>query len=203
MPGPSNVTNVHNDVKDIRCITQSDTESNDEADLDYAPLESDTSSNSESDIDDASDDNVNSDDDPYRCPTPTLHMGEVVPLNVIDAQQQQPSEVTTSSRKIARNKRMAGKEYVGYVRKSNKIKQNQIRPARVQGVICSSLFCAKSKFRHCSDFSSEERENMFLNFWAMTWEQKELYINNLIECIPIKHHKVDDGYRRQTRKLII
>lgn len=34
----------------------------------------------------------------------------------------------------------------------------------------------------------------------MTWEQKELHISNLIECIPIKRPKVDDGSRRQMTK---
>lgn len=56
---------------------------------------------------------------------------------------------------------MTGKEY-DWVR--TKEKQNQVRQARVQGVTCSSTLCVKSKLRHCSEFSPEERENMFDTF---------------------------------------
>lgn len=103
-----------------------------------------------------------------------------------------------SKRDQARLRRENGESYLGYRKRASKIKQNAERPARQQKPPCVSTFCVKSSRRHCNLFPVNERPALFKKFWLMKWEQKQMYIGNLIEETGIKQRKVNaESSRRQ------
>ena len=83
---------------------------------------------------------------------------------------------------------MEGEAYLGYKRsKDGKVTHDTGREARKLGPQCTSQMCKNSKVRGCNLISNEKREHIFQAFWkSMTWEQRNVYILNLIDFIPTK-----------------
>lgn len=73
---------------------------------------------------------------------------------------------------------MRGEEYVGYSKPRNeKMRQDQIRPAKQMGEACSSDFCRKSKFRGCNHFEEEIRQSIHTYFWKnLNWGERKMYV---------------------------
>lgn len=46
--------------------------------------------------------------------------------------------------------------------------------------MCTSLYCIKSKLRHCNSFLEHERQLMFDNFWKCSWEEKRTFCINMV-----------------------
>lgn len=78
----------------------------------------------------------------------------------------------------AQRKRMRGEEYLGYSKPQNeKMRQDQIRPAKQMGEACSSDFCRKSKFRGCNHFEEEIRQSIHTYFWKnLNWGERKMYV---------------------------
>lgn len=80
-----------------------------------------------------------------------------------------------------KKKRMKGEEYIGYTRsKDGVVEHNTIRGKRVMGSKCDSDFCKKASNRFCHLFTEEIRQSIFDKFWDMNWDQKRLFIANMV-----------------------
>ena len=81
---------------------------------------------------------------------------------------------------------MEGKTYTGF---SPSGEQNECRRARKMKQACNSPCCTKSATRHCNEISEEERQKCFDKYWKeLNWEQKKLFVSNLIDVDEKKHH---------------
>ena len=92
-----------------------------------------------------------------------------------------------------------GESYLGYSRSTNgTIKQNVERTARSLKLCCNSNeFCKRSGKRNCPLFTLEKRQDIFNNFWKMTWEQKKIYVLSLVVYQQKKRCYVTGPSRRQ------
>ncbi|GLD75473.1 uncharacterized protein AKAME5_002680700, partial [Lates japonicus] len=94
-------------------------------------------------------------------------------------------------RQVIKEKRRKGESY--------KNATGQERQAKTMGPPCTSQHCLRSKKRSCELLSEEERTAIFNNFWAMpSWETRKLYIQTLVEHVPIKQKKGGVSSRRKT-----
>ncbi|KAM3609180.1 uncharacterized protein V6R79_010766 [Siganus canaliculatus] len=94
-------------------------------------------------------------------------------------------------RQVIREKRLKGESY--------KNAAGQEKQAKNMGPPCTSQHCLRSKKRSCELLSEEERTAIFNNFWAMpSWETRKLYIQTLVEHVPIKQKKGGVSSRRKT-----
>ena len=90
--------------------------------------------------------------------------------------------------------RMEGKTYTGF---SPSGEQNECRRARKMKQACNSPCCTKSATRHCNEISEEERQKCFDKYWKeLNWEQKKLFVSNLIDVDEKKHHTTQGESRR-------
>lgn len=82
---------------------------------------------------------------------------------------------------INKTKRMMGEEYIGYTRsKDGVVKHNIKRKRRKLGPKCTSNFCKKASTRCCNLLTEDTRKSIFEKFWNMSWEQKRLYVLNMV-----------------------
>lgn len=79
-----------------------------------------------------------------------------------------------------REMRMTGDEYICFQRKGNKIKHNVMRPARKLQPTCTSTFCMKASNRFCSNFSDNQRLQIFNHFWSVSWDEKKTYVSSMV-----------------------
>lgn len=80
-----------------------------------------------------------------------------------------------------KSQRMTGQAYIGYNRK--KIDEKMIvtkssvqTEERKLGPTCNSKMCEQSKNSFCKDFLEDIRQNIFCNFWKLTWPEKEVFV---------------------------
>lgn len=106
---------------------------------------------------------------------------------------------TISKRDQARPLREKGLYYLGYSKQNSKIKQNVDRPALQQRPACRSRFCIQSSLRQCNNFPENQRPALFKKYWAMKWDQKQIYICDLVEEVTIKQRKTDETLSRRSR----
>lgn len=99
--------------------------------------------------------------------------------------------------------RMKGKGYLGYRRTPNKhIFHDVNRKARDMGPTCTNISCKKSSKRMCHRFSDEDRLNIFNYFWStLNWDQKKMYVNMLVNKVPVKQRKTEASVSRRTYTL--
>jgi len=62
--------------------------------------------------------------------------------------------------------------------------------------ICSSNVCLKSKNRFCSDFTEEQRQNIFDHFWNASWEEKETFVLGTVLVTEVKRKTTEENTRR-------
>lgn len=79
--------------------------------------------------------------------------------------------------------RMLGKGYVGFKRQNSKISHDVERGPRTQKPTCNSNKCKISKNRFCSSFTEENRKQIFEHFWKCTWDEKRLYVINMVRKV--------------------
>lgn len=106
----------------------------------------------------------------------------------------QPEEWQKNKEKMLR---MKGREYIGFSRTNNSVKQNIKRPARRLDNTCNSVsFCEKTEKRKCAVFPEADRKAIFDSFWDMSWEQKQMYVVSLVSYVPKKRCYVEGPSRR-------
>ncbi|KAJ4939628.1 hypothetical protein JOQ06_029072 [Pogonophryne albipinna] len=94
-------------------------------------------------------------------------------------------------RQVIKEKRLKGESY--------KNATGQERQPKTMGPPCTSQHCLRSEKRSCELLSEEERTDIFNNFWSMpSWETRKLYIQTLVENVPIKQKKGGVVSRRKT-----
>jgi hypothetical protein len=68
--------------------------------------------------------------------------------------------------------------------------KNKVGQERAPKTMGTSQQCLKSKKQSCELLTEEERTDIFNNFWSMpSWETRKLYIQTLVENVPIKQKK--------------
>ncbi|KAK5912625.1 hypothetical protein CesoFtcFv8_002479 [Champsocephalus esox] len=108
-------------------------------------------------------------------------------LNVISVQ----GYIIMWKRQVIKEKRLKGKSY--------KNATGQERQPKTMGPPCTSQHCLRSEKLSCELLSEEERTDIFNNFWSMpSWETRKLYIQTLVENVPIKQKKGGVASRRKT-----
>lgn len=93
---------------------------------------------------------------------------------------------------------MKGQEYMGFSTASGTFKHNSPKAGKQIGPMCSSAYCMKAKSRHCQEFDEETRKNLFKTFWNLTWESKQVFVNNHVSQIPIKRKRVEDSRKQHS-----
>lgn len=82
---------------------------------------------------------------------------------------------------LIKKQRMHGQKYVGYsLNEDRKIEHKKVREERKLGPKCESAFCKKANNRFCESFLEDDRKEIFKKFWEMDWEQKRVYIINMV-----------------------
>ncbi|KAG4073204.1 hypothetical protein HA402_013469 [Bradysia odoriphaga] len=140
---------------------------------------------------------------------PVLDLADFFPSNnvlhdsVVSGDDNIPNEIvravkikSMSKKEQARLQRESGTSYLGYSRSASKVVQDTVRPARNQGPSCFSSFCRKSSLRHCNLFTDDERAVLFEDFWEMSWQQKQMYVCQLMEEDDVKQHRTVRESRR-------
>lgn len=94
--------------------------------------------------------------------------------------------------------RMEGKQYLGYTRKNGVVHHNAIRKPRELGPTCQSRNCARSRKRFCSDFSENQRRELFVHFWSKTsWDQKKIFVASHVSRVNPKRKTTEGNSRRE------
>nr|CAH7760572.1 unnamed protein product [Callosobruchus chinensis] len=95
---------------------------------------------------------------------------------------------------------MNGMSYIGYTRdRKGKVFHNKERENRVMGPRCQSNKCMKYKNRFCINMSEDERNSIFKKFWEdMSWDQKKIYVSNLVQKKDIERKFVENSRRSST-----
>nr|CAI5850826.1 unnamed protein product [Callosobruchus analis] len=104
------------------------------------------------------------------------------------------------SREKAKIRRMIGMSYIGYTRdRKGKVFHNKERENRVMGPRCQSNKCMKYKNRFCINMSEDERNSIFKKFWEdMSWDQKKIYVSNLVQKKDIERKFLENSRRSST-----
>ncbi len=110
----------------------------------------------------------------------------------------------SSKRKINKEKRLAGVEYVGFSTTNDKMKQDKPKKAREMGPSCSSKYCDKSKVRHCNKFDDSTRSKIFKSFWNLPhWSAKQLLVQGLVKSVNVNMSRTKESRRKQTYKFFL
>ncbi|KAL3995807.1 RISC-loading complex subunit TARBP2 [Sarotherodon galilaeus] len=100
----------------------------------------------------------------------------------------------TWKKNVIKEKRLKGENY--------KNTMGQERPPKAMGPPCTSQHCFKSTTRSCELLTEVERRGIFNNFWSMpSWETRKVYIQTVVENVPIKQKKGGVDSRRTTSLL--
>jgi len=92
-----------------------------------------------------------------------------------------------------KQQRMSGEAYCSSLTDANGT--HIMQKPRVIGERCTSKRCSKS--RHCNDFSEEDRQRIFSNFWKdMDWGQRKVHVANLAEAHDVKRRTAEDTRRQ-------
>lgn len=106
-----------------------------------------------------------------------------------------------SKKKLAKKLREEGKPYTGYRRtKEGRVSHDVKRGMREMGTTCMSTFCKKSKFRNCDIINENQRKAIFKSFWEMSWDQRKVYISNMVGKGPVKRKRTvrNESHRQDT-----
>lgn len=55
----------------------------------------------------------------------------------------------------------------------------------------------------CFIFTEIDRENIFNDFWSMSWPEKKVYVNNLVTALPVQRPRgrTSDGESKRAQSL--
>lgn len=71
---------------------------------------------------------------------------------------------------------MEGKAYLGFRKEEQHYIQDVFREERHIKSTCNSKFCEKSKYRHCSQFTGEQRIEIYERFWKLNWGERKAFV---------------------------
>ncbi|XP_055956576.1 uncharacterized protein LOC130012503 [Patella vulgata] len=99
--------------------------------------------------------------------------------------------------------RMHGKPYMGLVHNDGHYKYAAKRSGKtLKPSSCTSKCKAPNPNKFCSKFTEDDRRSLFEAFWKMSWDQKEVYIVNLVKKCNVRDRTVceteEKTYRKQT-----
>ncbi|KAJ4932942.1 hypothetical protein JOQ06_029780 [Pogonophryne albipinna] len=114
-----------------------------------------------------------------------------------DTAQHSEEEAALEAPAVKSHKRPRSHMWKRQVIKEKRLKEEsyknatgQERQPKTMGPPCTSQHCLMSEKRSCELLSEEERTDIFNNFWSMpSWETRKLYIQTLVENVPIKQKK--------------
>uniref|UniRef100_A0A6P7H905 Uncharacterized protein LOC114348822 n=1 Tax=Diabrotica virgifera virgifera TaxID=50390 RepID=A0A6P7H905_DIAVI len=93
---------------------------------------------------------------------------------------------------------MKGEVYMGFSKKSGKIKQNMPRKAKSLKEACTSKKCLNSKLRYCKEFTEQCRSHIFKKFWGMTWDQRKVFVASHVFKTPTFKSNKENSRRQGT-----
>lgn len=110
-----------------------------------------------------------------------------------------------SKRKINKELRMKGKNFIGFRRPKNQKRtfQDVERDERKLGARCSSETCKRSSKRKCNEITEATRTQIFSAFWHnLSWEERKVYVANLVsKQETIRKTKSDNNPSRRSSSL--
>ncbi|XP_071147129.1 uncharacterized protein [Mytilus edulis] len=94
--------------------------------------------------------------------------------------------------------RMEGKQYKGVLKNEKGIRTYCIdREQRIMAPSGCTNKCKKSEKRKCQIFEEKEREEIFNGFWQLIWEEKKVFVCNLVWKHDVKQRTTVGASRRK------
>ena len=94
--------------------------------------------------------------------------------------------------------RMEGKTYKGVLKNEEGIRTYCVdREQRMVAPSGCTNNCKKSEKRECKIFEEKESEEIFNRFWQLIWEEKKVFVCNLVEKHDVKQRTTIDASRRK------
>lgn len=103
---------------------------------------------------------------------------------------------TSKKRKENYVKRMRGEGYLGFDT-ADGWKQTLLKSKRQIGPTCLSPACKKISVNHCEKFNEVERNEIFKEFWNMSWESKRVFLKSYVTVTDTKRKTIPDSNRRK------
>lgn len=82
--------------------------------------------------------------------------------------------------------RQHGKKYYGKTKEGGHWQYNKVKSARSMKKRCNCIDKGKAAIMKCGKITEPQREEIFNEFWKMSWQQKKVYVRTLIQCIKPK-----------------
>lgn len=82
--------------------------------------------------------------------------------------------------------RQHGKKYYGKTKEGGHWQYNKVKSARSMKKRCNCIDKGKAAIIKCGKITEPQREEIFNEFWKMSWQQKKVYVRTLIQCIKPK-----------------
>lgn len=95
-----------------------------------------------------------------------------------------------------KERREKGKHYLGKQKIGNSWTYENRKAPRTLKERCS---CKKNATIKCAQITDDDRKNIFTEFWEMTWNEKKVFVNTLIQILPnlrARNRKVEDKSKR-------
>ncbi|VDI78463.1 Hypothetical predicted protein [Mytilus galloprovincialis] len=93
---------------------------------------------------------------------------------------------------------MEGKKYKGVLKNEEGIRTYCVdREQRMVAPSGCTNNCKKSEKRECKIFEEKESEEIFNRFWQLIWEEKKVFVCNLVEKHDVKQRTAIDASRRK------
>lgn len=99
-----------------------------------------------------------------------------------------------SNRKL----RESGKKYYGR-KKEEKWNYEVPRQPRTMKNRCSCKETQKGSLK-CSMFTETDRQNIFKEFWTMSWAEKKMFVDNLVTALPVKRPRGRKTYNEESKR---
>lgn len=82
---------------------------------------------------------------------------------------------------INKKRREQGKSYFGRQNEGNHWNYKNIKERRTMKERCN---CNKSVTMKCESITDTDRQKVFTEFWQMSWSEKKIFVNTLIQTVP-------------------
>lgn len=105
-------------------------------------------------------------------------------------------EVPTCFAAKNRKRREKGKSYLGKQKVGNTWNYEKAKEPRTLKDRCG---CKKNISMKCTQITDVDRKQIFTKFWKMTWDEKKMYVNTLIQTVPtlrFRNRKVNNVSKR-------
>lgn len=94
--------------------------------------------------------------------------------------------------KGSKYKTLRKNEITGKYSYEDEKEERKLRPT------CQSVLCKKAKNRFCDTFNPQDRKQIFLNFWKMSWDMRKVYVTTLVKATTTRRPKEDSSSRLLT-----